>query len=190
MRWVVGALTTATALLVLSGCGSTGSTQADSSSHHSTTTPVPALLRVQSLSVRGHTLRVLETAKGYTLYYYTKDQPTKMACNNAACHAFWSPLTAKSVPTHLPGTPGRLSLFDGQVEYNGHPLYTYIGDKPGTANGEGIQNAWYVATPNLPQSGSTIGGNHGSWGSGGPSHSPTKTPLTSPNTTSAGNSGW
>jgi hypothetical protein len=34
-----------------------------------------------------------------------------------------------------------------QVEYEGHPLYTSDQDSgPGQANGEGFEDAWYVAT--------------------------------------------
>jgi predicted lipoprotein with Yx(FWY)xxD motif len=50
-----------------------------------------------------------------------------------------------------------------QVEYNGHPLYTFSGDTaPGQANGEGVAGMWYVVTPNLPvQGGGSTGGGYG-----------------------------
>jgi predicted lipoprotein with Yx(FWY)xxD motif len=44
-----------------------------------------------------------------------------------------------------------------QLEYNGHPLYTYSGDTgPGQTNGEGIGGVWHVVTSDLqPQGGSS-----------------------------------
>jgi predicted lipoprotein with Yx(FWY)xxD motif len=183
----------AAALVVLSGCGSTSATSAAASPHQSAAAQVPALVRVGSVSVKGKTLKVLENAKGYTLYYFSKDQPTKIACDNAVCHAFWHPLTAKSVPAHMAGLPGKFSVFDGQVEYNGHPLYTYVGDlKPGTANGQGIQHAWYVATPNLQAGSASTSWGSSSSGSGATSQSQTSsnTTATSHSKASSGGSGW
>jgi predicted lipoprotein with Yx(FWY)xxD motif len=50
-----------------------------------------------------------------------------------------------------------------QVEYNGHPLYTFSGDTaPGQTNGEGLFGMWFVATPNLPvQGGGSTSGGYG-----------------------------
>src|SRR6266581_1853625 len=50
-----------------------------------------------------------------------------------------------------------------QVEYNGHPLYTFSGDSaPGQTNGEGITGMWFVATPNLAvQGGGSTSGGYG-----------------------------
>jgi predicted lipoprotein with Yx(FWY)xxD motif len=37
-----------------------------------------------------------------------------------------------------------------QVEYNGHPLYTYSGDTAsGQTTGEGVGGVWHVVTLNL-----------------------------------------
>ncbi len=43
------------------------------------------------------------------------------------------------------------STAQGQVTYNGHPLYTYAGDtKPGDTNGQNLDQfgaEWYVLSP-------------------------------------------
>jgi len=49
---------------------------------------------------------------------------------------------------------GKLSTILGadgrQVEYNGHPLYTYSKDTaPGQANGQGVAGRWGVATADM-----------------------------------------
>jgi hypothetical protein len=44
-----------------------------------------------------------------------------------------------------------------QVEYQGHPLYTYVSDTaPGQTNGENVEGIWFVATTDLTAAG---GGN-------------------------------
>ncbi|TMC88875.1 MAG: hypothetical protein E6J10_02220 [Chloroflexi bacterium] len=50
-----------------------------------------------------------------------------------------------------------------QVEYNGHPLYTYSGDTaPGRTNGEGLLGKWFVSTPSLSvQGGGSTSGGYG-----------------------------
>ncbi len=81
---------------------------------------------------------VLTSAKGFTLYWFAPDTPSKSNCNGG-CAAYWPPLTG--TPAAGPGVPGKLGTIkrsDGttQATYNGHPLYTYIGDTaPGQAHG-------------------------------------------------------
>ena len=81
---------------------------------------------------------VLTSAKGFTLYWFAPDTPAKSNCNGG-CAAYWPPVTG--TPAAGPGVPGKLGTIkrsDGtmQATYNGHPLYTYIGDTaPGQAHG-------------------------------------------------------
>ena len=73
---------------------------------------------------------VLTNAKGLTLYSFAPDSPTRSVCYGS-CAAYWPP-----VPGHAsagPGVTGQLGTItrtDGttQAVYDGHPLYTYIGD--------------------------------------------------------------
>jgi predicted lipoprotein with Yx(FWY)xxD motif len=54
----------------------------------------------------------------------------------------WPPVTG--TPTASPGLPGRVATITRtggarQLTYNGHPLYTYIGDTaPGQARGNNL----------------------------------------------------
>ena len=73
---------------------------------------------------------VLANAKGFTLYWFAPDTATKSVCNGS-CAAYWPPV--KGPATAGPGIPGKLGTIkraDGstQATYDGHPLYTYVGD--------------------------------------------------------------
>jgi predicted lipoprotein with Yx(FWY)xxD motif len=84
---------------------------------------------------------VLANAKGLTVYTFAADSPGKSHCYGD-CAAYWPPVTGS--PSHaagLPGTFGTTTRTDGtkQVTWNGHPLYTYIGDHgPGQASGNNL----------------------------------------------------
>jgi predicted lipoprotein with Yx(FWY)xxD motif len=95
---------------------------------------------------------VLTSAKGFTLYWFAPDTPSKSNCNGG-CAAYWPPVTG--TPAAGPGMPGKLGTIkrsDGtmQATYNGHPLYTYIGDTaPGQAHGNNINlngGLWHEMT--------------------------------------------
>ena len=112
---------------------STSSTVADSGSVLKTTT------------IKGVT--VLTNSKGFTLYLFAPDSPTKSVCNGS-CASYWPPVKAPvKAPVTAPGIKGTITTItraDGskQAAYNGHPLYTYIGDsKPGQAAGNNVTNS-------------------------------------------------
>ncbi len=116
------------------------------------------LVRVVEATLKGTSKMLLTNAQGMTLYYFTLDTPTKIACTGQ-CAVTWPPLRADSEAlASSSGLPGKLSVLNGphgrQVLYNGHPLYTYSRDVlPGDAAGEGIGGRWFVAIPDLPPPG-------------------------------------
>jgi predicted lipoprotein with Yx(FWY)xxD motif len=84
---------------------------------------------------------VLTNAKGFTLYSFAPDTPAASKCYGN-CAAYWPPVpgTAAASPV-LPGRVGTITRTGGtrQLTYNGHPLYTYIGDSaPGQARGNNL----------------------------------------------------
>ena len=92
---------------------------------------------------------VLTNAKGRTLYWFAPDTPSTSECTGS-CAAYWPPVTGN--PMAGPGVTGRLGTIKRpggakQATYNGHPLYTYIGDSSrGQANGNKIDlngGYWY-----------------------------------------------
>jgi predicted lipoprotein with Yx(FWY)xxD motif len=86
-------------------------------------------------------VNLLTNANGLTLYWFAPDTSTKSACYGS-CAAYWPPVTGN--PVAGPGVTGRLGTItrtDGttQATYDGHPLYTYIGDHaPGQASGNNL----------------------------------------------------
>jgi predicted lipoprotein with Yx(FWY)xxD motif len=95
---------------------------------------------------------VLANAKGFTLYSFAPDTPSRSNCNGT-CAGYWPPVTG--TPAAGPGVTGKLGTIkrsDGttQATYNGHPLYTYIADTaPGQARGNNLNlngGLWHEVT--------------------------------------------
>ena len=83
---------------------------------------------------------VLTNAKGFTLYSFAPDTPTSSKCYGS-CAVYWPPVTGTAAGQGLPGTVTTITRTGGshQLAYNGHPLYTYIGDTaPGQARGNNL----------------------------------------------------
>lgn len=142
------------ALVLLAACDSTS--PASSAGSHSASgakaaaapasgTPAPSAsgssgTTVKTAKIGGAT--VLTNAKGHTLYTFALDTTGKSNCNGTCAH-YWPPLHGAA--TAGPGVTGKLGTIkraDGstQVTYNGHPVYTYIGDTaPGQAHGNGLK---------------------------------------------------
>jgi predicted lipoprotein with Yx(FWY)xxD motif len=116
---------------------------------------------------------VLTTASGMTLYTFAKDTTGKSNCTGS-CAQIWPPAAGpvKAGPG-VTGTLGTITRSGGgkQVTFNGHPLYTYVGDTaPGQAKGNGLNSSggiWHSVTPSgaaVPApsaSGSKSGGGYG-----------------------------
>jgi predicted lipoprotein with Yx(FWY)xxD motif len=148
-------------MIVVSACGgtsSTGSTQSTPTTAPTsapTATPTPSTIQTAQATVAGKAETILTDAHGMTLYYFTPDSPTKLACTGA-CAKAWPPVVSTDVSTVSSATSlsGTLSVFKdangNQVEYSGYLLYTYIKDTaPGQVTGQGVGKVWYVATPDL-----------------------------------------
>jgi predicted lipoprotein with Yx(FWY)xxD motif len=110
-------------------------------------------------AVRIGGVMVLADATGRTLYWFAPDTAARSACYGS-CAAYWPPV--KGPATAGPGVTGKLSELtrtsgSAQAAYDGHPLYTYVGDSaPGQANGNGLNlngGLWHE----VPVSGSITG---------------------------------
>ena len=93
---------------------------------------------------------VLTSANGFTLYWFVPDSPSASRCTGS-CAAYWPPVTG--IPAAGAGvTTGKLGTIKRsggttQATYDGHPLYTYVGDNaPGQAHGNKLDlngGYWY-----------------------------------------------
>jgi predicted lipoprotein with Yx(FWY)xxD motif len=102
---------------------------------------------LKTIQIKGVT--VLTNSKGMTLYWFAPDTPTKSACYGS-CAAYWPPVYgAQKAGPGVTGKLGTIKRTDGTIQatYDGHPLYTYIGDShPGQATGNNINlngGYWY-----------------------------------------------
>jgi predicted lipoprotein with Yx(FWY)xxD motif len=84
---------------------------------------------------------ILTNARGFTLYSFAPDTSAKSACYGS-CAAYWPPVPGNVAAG--PGVTGHLGTIkrtDGstQATYDGHPLYTYVGDSgPGKDSGNKV----------------------------------------------------
>lgn len=120
----------------------------------SATVPPNTTVQVRVATVHGHKEHILTNSKGMTLYYFSKDRPTKIYCTGKCADAWPPALIASGTPTGprkiQPGLSILRDSLGRQIEYRGHPLYTFVKDKkPGQVTGQGIAGKWFVATPNL-----------------------------------------
>jgi predicted lipoprotein with Yx(FWY)xxD motif len=169
LRMLLALLAVAAATAVLAACSSSGTSSTGSGgSTTSTGTGSPAAATAGSLktaTIGG--VAVLTSAKGFTLYSFAPDTPTKSNCNGT-CAQNWPPVKGPANASGVTGTFGTIKRSDGSVQatFDGHPLYTFVGDTaPGQAKGNGL-NAAGGLWNEITTSGTTAAGSSSS-GSGG-----------------------
>ena len=146
---------------------SSGSPSAAGTSAAASPTASSSGTALKTASIGGAT--VLTDAKGFTLYSFAPDTATKSNCNGS-CASFWPPVKGPATAgSGVTGTLTTITRSDGsmQAAYDGHPLYTYVGDTaPGQAKGNGLNlsgGVWHV----VPASGGAAAAQSPSSGSGG-----------------------
>jgi predicted lipoprotein with Yx(FWY)xxD motif len=165
MQKIWGVAGLAALALTVSACGSSGSSSTATSTPAAAASSSPAASApassapaaagggtVSQTTVSGQ--QVLTDSKGDVLYWFVPDTATKSNCSGS-CLTFWpavaGPVTAGSGVT---GTLGTITRSDGskQATYDGHPLYTFAGDKsPGQNKGNGVNASgglWWEMTVN------------------------------------------
>ena len=175
-RWLASSGLAAVTLIVAacggSSAGSGGASGTPSSAATAASSPASSGTTLKTAKIGGAT--VLTNAGGFTLYWFAPDTPAKSNCSGS-CATLWPPVKGPSAPG--PGITGKLGTItrsDGtaQATYNGHPLYTYVGDTaPGQAKGNGLNlsgGVWHEVTVSVaaaaasaPSSISGGGGGHG-----------------------------
>lgn len=169
----------------LAACG--GSSNDSGGSSNATGTPVAQKTAnadtVSTKSVSG-VGTVLVDSKGDVLYTNNQDTASKMACT-ASCQSIWPALMASGgQPTSSDSAvQSKLGIANGQVTFDGKPLYTFVQDSPGQATGNGFMDSfngtsftWTAAmssgaaasapssSSSTSSSGSSSGGSSGGYG--------------------------
>lgn len=128
--------------------------------------PGQATVGSESATIGGQSAQILSFTSGFTgstftLYGLSADTATASACTGT-CARFWPPLLTTEPPQAGTGVTqsmlGTIQRPDGtfQVTYNGHPLYLFANDQPGTTKGEGI-NAFGGTFDVISTAGSPLG---------------------------------
>jgi predicted lipoprotein with Yx(FWY)xxD motif len=139
-RWLVpvGAIA---ATLVIAACGSSSSTGSSGSGSGAGSSPAAAASGGALTTAKVGSATLLANAKGFTLYWFVPDTSTASKCNGA-CAKYWPPVPGPaSAGSGVTGTLGVITRSNGakQATWDGHPLYTYVGDtSPGMAKGNGL----------------------------------------------------
>ena len=144
--------------LAVSACGSSSSsssaagTPAAGASSPAASAPASSASANTVLSMTINGTQVLTNSKGLTLYWFVPDTSTKSNCNGS-CATYWPPVKGPvTAGSGVTGTLGTITRSDGstQATYDGHPLYTYVGDTaPGQAKGNGLNlsgGVWHEMT--------------------------------------------
>ena len=154
--WLVPAVLAAA--FVIAACG--GSSSPASSGGTASSAPAAGSSALKTAKIGGAT--VVTNANGFTLYWFVPDTATTSKCNGS-CATFWPPV--KGPATAGAGVTGKLATIkraDGsaQATYNGHPLYTYVGDHaPGQATGNGLNvngGVWHEVTTSVAAAASVM----------------------------------
>jgi len=171
-RWLVPVGAVAAALVVAAcGSSSSGSGGSGSGSGSSPAASAPAASSGTTLkTTKIGSATVLTNAKGHTLYWFVPDTSTKSNCNGS-CATYWPPVAGPaSAGSGVTGQLGTITRSNGvkQATWNGHPLYTYVGDtKAGMDKGNGLNlsgGVWHAivltgsAAPAASPSASSGGG--------------------------------
>jgi predicted lipoprotein with Yx(FWY)xxD motif len=167
MRMIWGAAGLAALALTVSACASSGSVASTSAAGGNSNSAAAAGGNTVSEKTIG-SQQVLVDSQGMVLYWFVPDTSSKSNCSGQ-CAIYWppvkGPLTAGSGVT---GTLATITRSDGstQATYDGHPLYTYIGDKsPGqnTGNGKNLSGGlWWEMTVSGSTPAPAAGGGGGS----------------------------
>ena len=92
---------------------------------------------------------VMAKADGHVVYTYAKDSKNGAPSCTGSCASAWAPVTGmpKAGPAdNFPGSFGVVTGAGGKkvITYNGYPLYTFVGAKPLSTKGNGLDGVWHV----------------------------------------------
>jgi predicted lipoprotein with Yx(FWY)xxD motif len=179
-RWLAGPGLAAVAVIALAACGSSGGSSASGGSAPAAGSSSAAgggSVSTVVKTVSSSAGMVLANSKGFTLYTFAKDTGSTSKCYGQ-CAKFWPPAVGPATVapgSKVSGSFGVTTRKDGskQLTWNGHPLYTFAGDKKaGDVTGNGstadgglwkvvVTSAAAAPAPSSSSSSSSGGGGYG-----------------------------
>jgi len=148
MRKLLTAAGLAAAVLAVAACASSSSSTSSAAPSGTPAAGASSASTVLEMSVGG--TEVLTNSAGFTLYWFAPDTSTTSKCTGS-CATYWPPLKGPATEgSGVTGTLGTITRSDGttQVTYDGHPLYTYVGDSaPGQDGGNNLNlngGLWHI----------------------------------------------
>jgi predicted lipoprotein with Yx(FWY)xxD motif len=167
LRMLLALLAVTAAAAVLAACSSSGTSSAGGGT--SSGSPAAAAAGgLKTATIGGAT--VLTSSKGFTLYSFAPDTAATSNCNGT-CAQNWPPVTGPATASGVKGTFGTIKRSDGstQATFDGHPLYTFVGDtSPGQNKGNGLNAAgglWHeITTSGTAPAGSSSSNSGGAGG--------------------------
>jgi predicted lipoprotein with Yx(FWY)xxD motif len=135
-----GASGTSSATAVATSAGSGSSAGANPTASSVQSSPPPgALYFIVQKTAKGW---VLAEASGKVVYTYAGDTAGKASTCTGACASAWPAVKGVPFVSVADKLPGKLGTIDGQITYNGLPLYTFAGELPIVASHASSQ--WHL----------------------------------------------
>jgi len=168
MRKLLTTASLAAAVLAVTACASSSSSSsppASSSAQAAGASSASSGTTLKTTTIGG--TQVLTNSAGFTLYWFAPDTSTTSKCTGS-CATYWPPVKGPATAgSGVTGTLGVITRPDGtmQATYDGHPLYTYVGDSaPGQAKGNGLNisgGLWWEMTVSGAKPATSTGSNSG-----------------------------
>jgi predicted lipoprotein with Yx(FWY)xxD motif len=91
--------------------------------------------------------QVLLAGPGLVVYTFSSDKRGKPGTCTGECAAVWPPVRGVPEVAHGTKLPGKFGRIDGQVTYNGWPLYLFTGEK---SHHNHADSSFKVVRPSAP----------------------------------------
>ena len=154
---IAAGLAVAALAVALTGCTTPAAEEppADTGTSTEAETEAPAEASSAVLTTADSSLgEIVVDGAGMTVYMFDNDtQGADASVCEGDCATNWPAVTTDSDSPEVEGVTGEVGTIEGvdgstQVTLNGWPLYYFVGDEAaGDTNGQGVNEVWWVLTP-------------------------------------------
>ena len=154
---IAAGLAVAALAVALTGCTTPAAEEppADTGTSTEAETEAPEETSSAALTTADSSLgEIVVDGEGMTVYMFDNDtQGADASVCEGECATNWPAVTTDSDTLEVDGVTGEVGTIEGvdgstQVTLNGWPLYYFVGDEAaGDTNGQGVNQVWWVLTP-------------------------------------------